>query len=170
MNQKKGLSGVITVLILITLVMAATGIIWTVINKIVKESLEEAEACFGNYEEVTINSEYTCYNSIGEGNVNVQFSINIGDIEIDELLISIATEDTSKTFKINNELQGIESLGPYPSDSGDVKLPGKNSGLTYIASGFSSEPVLIRIAPVINNNQCEVYDSLSEIVDCLLLV
>ena len=60
-KNHKGLSGVITAVIMIALVLAAAGIVWGVVNNMLKGQMEGAEACFGNYDKVTINSIYTCY-------------------------------------------------------------------------------------------------------------
>ena len=47
-----------------------------------------------------------------------------------------------------------------------VRVPGKNSGKTYILTEFSEQVTDIRIAPIISDKQCEVIDKLSNIVDC----
>ena len=47
-----------------------------------------------------------------------------------------------------------------------IKLPGKNSGLTYISTEFSSTPDSVKITPVIDGNKCEVSDSVLEIYSC----
>ena len=165
-KNKRGLSGVITVVIMIALVMAAAVIVWVVVNNIVKGQLEGVESCFGVYGKVTINNQYTCYDTIGK---KFQFSIKIEDIDVDSVLVSISGEGATKSYTIKNVNESISGLGPYPSGSGDVALPGKNSGLTYIESTFITKPDLIQIAPVIDGKQCEASDSLSEIDDCLLI-
>ena len=164
--SKKGLSGVITAVLMIALVMAAVVIVWGVVNRTIKNQIEGSEACFGNYNKVTINSIYTCYESVGVGDYNVHFSLNIGDIDVDEVVVSISAEGSTQSYTLNNSLKTISGLGPYPSDTGDVELPAKNAGLTYIASGFSQTPDLIKIAPVIKGEQCEISDTVSNIDFC----
>ena len=44
----------------------------------------------------------------------------------------------------------------------------KNAGLSYIASGFDEEPDLIRIAPILGGQQCDVSDTVSSITPCFL--
>ncbi len=169
-SQKKGLSGVIAAVILIALVMVTTAIIWTVVNNLITEKLEGAESCFDIFEKVTINNRYTCYNYSSN---QLQFSINIGDIKIDEVLVAVSGKGTTTSFKLSNEVLNIPDLTNYPSGSIGVRLPGKNSGLTYFfdmsGSGFSEKPDLIKIIPIIGQKQCEASDSLSEIDNCLLL-
>lgn len=165
MIKKKGLSGVITVVIMVALVMVAATIVWGVVNNILKNKLGEAKSCFDIFGKITINNMYTCYNSSSN---EVQFSISIGDIDVDELIILISSEGATKNFRITNTASSITGLTNYPSGSSDIKLPEKNSGLTYIASGFN-QPDSIEIVPVINGEQCDVSDSLYEIDNCSLL-
>ena len=188
-KNHKGLSGVITAVIMIALVMAAAGIVWGVVNNVLKGQMESSEACFGNYNKVTINSIYTCYNSELD---TFQFSLNIGDIEVDEVLVSVSSEGATNSYTLTNDAQTITGLFPYVTQGfdcdeeilfcegeevcingncvlpGEVMLPAKNAGLTYIASGFSVKPDLIRIAPIISGQQCEVSDTVSNIEACFL--
>ena len=162
-ENRKALSAVITTLILIALVISAIAIVWVTVANLLTSRLDAAESCMNIFEKVEINELYTCYNSTSS---KFQFSINIKDINLDEIIVSISGEGTTKSYTLTNEDQSISGLGPYPSGSGNVKLPGENSGLTYISSDFSSTPDSIKIAPVINGNQCEVSDSVLEIYLC----
>ena len=183
---KHGLSGVITAVIMIALVMAAAVIVWGVVNRTIRGQTEGAEACFGNYNKVTINSIYTCYDPVED---TFHFSLSIGDIEVDEVLVSVSSEGGTTPYTLTNEDQIITGLFPYVTQ-GDVCfteegctspevcinrncvtprniiLPNKNAGLTYIATGFTTKPDLMRIAPIISGNQCEISDTLSNIESC----
>lgn len=163
MENKKAISGVITAVIMIALVMVAAIIVWVVVRNIVQGKLEGVESCLGIYEKVTINNMYTCYDSIND---EFQFSLSIGDIDINNVIVSVSGAGETKSYTLSNQNQTISGLGPYPSGSGEVILPGRNSGLTYIASDFTEKPDLIQIAAVINGQQCETSDSLSEIDVC----
>jgi hypothetical protein len=162
-KNKAGLSGIITVVIMIALVMAAAGIVWGVVNGTIKKQIESSEACFGNFDKVTLNRFYTCYDS---GDNRAQFSITIGDIDVEEVIIYVASEGTTKSYTLTNTASSVSGLGPYPLGAGTVVLPGKNSGLTYIATGFNEVPNLIQIAPVISGQQCDVSDFVSEVGSC----
>lgn len=161
-SNKRGVSGVITVVILVGLVMVTTAIVWTVVNGLVSDRIGDAEACFGNFEKVTLNNRYTCYDSSSN---ETMFSINIGDIEVDSVIVSISSEGATKGYTITDEVTNIEGLTNY-SGGDDVIIPGKNSGLTYIATEYSSEPDSINIKPVINGKQCDISDSIIEIDSC----
>jgi len=160
-NKKRGLSGVITTIILIALVLAAVAIVWVTVNNLLTDRLSAAESCMNIFEKVEINDLYTCYDD-----PNFQFSISIKDIIVDEVIVSVSGGGATKSYTLTNEEQSISGLGPYPSGSGNVKLPGKNSGSTYVSSDFSSTPDSIKVAPVIDGNQCEVSDSVVEIYSC----
>ena len=161
--SKRGLSTIVTTVILVVMVFVLVSIVWTTVNNLITRSLEKAESCFGNFEKVTINNKYTCYNHTTN---ETQFSINIKEIDVDGAIISISVGGGTKSYALTNDEQSIPGLGPYPSGSGSVKLPGKNAGLTYISSNFSEKPSSIQIAPIINEKQCEVSDSLFEIGFC----
>jgi len=125
--EKKGVSGVVTALILIALVLVATTIVWGVINKIVKKELATAESCFGIFDKVSVNNDYTCHNSSSQ---ELRFGISMGDINVDELLVSISGVEQSRSFKLSNEASTESYIRAYTG--GDIVLPSKNAGLTYI--------------------------------------
>ncbi len=171
-NSKKGISGVITAVIMIALVITATSIIWTIVNNLVKDKLEEAGSCFDTFEKIEINNRYTCYDT-DESETHV--SIEVKDISLTAILISISDkEGNSKSFKLSDtaltENYLKDSGGTY---GGQVLMPEKNSGKTYILNtdllgiGY---PSLIQVAPISGGKQCEVADTLAQIDDCKSLV
>ncbi len=168
--SKKGLSTIVITVILIALSMAAIVLVWAFVNNLIKGQIKSSESCFGNYNKVTINGQYTCYERAGT-DYNLRFSLTIGDINVDKVLVSISSESSMKSFQITNTAQPITGLEMYPSGETNVILPEKNSGLTYnVTTLFSDKIDLIQIAPVINGDLCEVSSSISEIEDCALLV
>lgn len=169
-KNHKGLSGVITVVIMIALVMAAAVIVWGVVNTLIRGQMESAEACFGNYNKITLNGIYTCYEYISADNYYVHFSLNIGDIEVDSVLVSVSAEGATNSYTLTNEdevtIPGLANYGSTGFGTDLIILPSKNAGKTYIANGFTEKPDLIKIAPVINGQQCEISDTLSNIEIC----
>ena len=170
--MKKGLSTVIATVILILLTIVAVGIVWLAVKKIIEDPIGNVESCFGIFDKVNLNNQYTCYNSSSH---EFQFSIDIKDIEVDELLISLSNPEASKTLKISSKGSHYDYLKLYSSSSNygnEVTLPGENEGLTYVidASEFNLQNITsIKIAPIMNQNQCEVSDSLLNIDNCALL-
>ena len=175
LKNKLGLSTIVASVIMIALVVSATAIVWTFVNKIIKEETESASSCFQFLAggKIVINSEYTCYNR----DLSIfQFSIGIGEIDIDEVLVSISGIEKTKSFKLNNGgltesyLRNYVST-PSPDFGAAVYLPKKNAGSTYVVDLENigiTKPTSIKIAPIINGKQCEVADSLNEIDDCIL--
>ncbi len=161
MKNKKGLSAVITTLILIALTISAIAIVWVTVSNLLTGRLDAAESCMNIFDKVEINERYTCYDA-----PNFHFSINIGDIEIEEVIVSVSGGAMTKSYILENNETNISGLGPYPDTSGEVKLPEKNSGRTYVTTDFLAIPDSVKVTPVVNGNQCEVSDSLLEIYSC----
>ncbi len=163
-ETKKGVSAVVATVIMIALVIAVVLIVWKMVFKIVKEETAGAESCFGIFDKISINDYYTCYNYSSK---ELRLAISRKDIDIDELLISISDgEGNSQSFKISSQ----PLSEPYIRvSSGEVKLPGKNSGVSYFidTAGLGmGKPEVVKIAPIVNGKQCEVSDSLSKIDGC----
>ncbi len=171
-KNKKSLSAVIATVLLILLVVVSTAIVWTFVNRTIKDRMNQVDNCFDveSSDKVSLDGYYTCHNvTYGE----VQFSLKIKDVEIDEILISISSEGSSKSIVLTDEEQIMNNVRYYKGEFGkNVKLPGKNEGQTYSASGFTgiSKIDWIKISPVINKEQCRVTSTISEIENCNLLV
>jgi hypothetical protein len=169
-KNKKGLSTIVVTLILIVLSLVAVGILWTFVNGLIKKQINSNEACYGNFDKVEINDRYTCYEVMPGANptYNIRFSLSLKDVTVDKVIIGVSSASTTKSYELTNSLQTITGLKPVPSGT-QVKLPDKNSGLTYNGTGFTSKIDSIQITPVIGGAQCEMSDSISQIEDCALL-
>jgi hypothetical protein len=167
-KNKKSLSTVIATVLLILLVTVATTVVWVFVNNIVRNRTEGVQSCFDveSSEKVTINDYYTCYNTTyGE----VQFSINIGDADIESLVISILIGGNSKSFSLTNTPTVVQNLKPYHGlYANPVSLPGKNEGKTYVAGGFPGVTKVdwIKIAPVVDGKQCGESDVTLQVESC----
>ncbi|MEK6841939.1 MAG: archaellin/type IV pilin N-terminal domain-containing protein [Nanoarchaeota archaeon] len=169
-KNKKGLSEVVTVVLFLALAVVMVGVVWAVVNGLVKDKLSQAGSCFDTSGKIMINNRYTCYNSTSK---ELQLSLSLGDIDVEEILVGISGSGTSISFKLNNGNSQISNLVSYPSRNVNVTLPKKNAGLTYLfnmtGAGFSGSPDSIRIAPIIGTEQCEAADSIEEVDDCQAL-
>jgi len=150
-NNKKAMSAIVSIMMLVLIVLAGTAIIWKILSKTVDEGLEESKSCYDLIGKVVVNSEYTCYDR-AENEMHV--SIGVGDIDIDGLLIAITDENSSVSFELTNELAIVENLRNYDGTN-QVKAPGKNSGVTYIATNIVEIPLSIEIASKLNDHLCE---------------
>jgi hypothetical protein len=167
-SNKRGLSTVIVTLLLILLSLVAVGVIWVFVSNTVNTQIANSQSCFGNFEKIKLNEQYTCYERINSTHYNLRFSIGIGDINLDSVIVSIASASTIKSYELKNTPQLIGNLSMYPSGEVDIVLPGKNEGLTYNATGFSAMIDSITISPVIGGSSCGVSDSISDISSCEL--
>lgn len=168
-NSKKGLSGVITAILMVAFAIALIAIVWVVVDSLVRDKLNEAGSCMNTFGEITINDIYTCYDSV---NSYFQFSIGVGDIDVSSVLVSIAGAGQTKSFTITNTPATIPNLANYGSTnfgSDNIVLPGENGGLTYVTNAFISMPDLISLTPSVDGKQCEISDSSYEIENCLAL-
>ena len=170
MKSKRGLSAVVAVVILIALAVAAVAIVWGVVANLVDEQLEGADSCINIFDKVSINGRYTCYDST---NNKFQFSLSIGDIEVEAVLFAIAGGKKTESFAISSNAEVIADVTNYPSGN-SIVLPGKNGGLTYIydlsSAEFTSGPDSLEVAPTINGKQCGSTDKLTDIPNCATLL
>lgn len=165
MQNKRGISGIVSAVIMIGIVMAAGALIWGVVNSIVSEGLGEAEACFNIYGKVTLNNRYTCYNKTSK---EVFFSVNIEDIDLDGIIVRISSAGESKSYTIKKDTTAVAGLSNYSRGS-TITLPGANSGVTYIATGIANNPDSIDIVPIVKGKQCDISDSINQIDSCRAL-
>ena len=170
-KNKRGVSDVVTTVLLIALTLVLVGVVWVVINNLVKSKLDDTGSCFETFDKLKINQRYTCYNSSSK---EFQFSIDVGDIDLKEIVIKVSGEGTSASINLNSTLSQVQNLKSYPNRGANTVLPSKNSGLTYLfnmtAAGFSGEPDSMSIAPIIEGNQCDFADNIEEIDDCQSLI
>ena len=165
-TDKKGLSGIIETLIMIGLVLAATVIIWGVVSNILSKNIKNTEACFGNYDKVTLNKKYTCFD---DANDKVRVAINIGDVDVDEVLVSVSNEGSSEPFKLSNAEKIVSGVTYFSDLTPEVKLPPKNGGKSYNYTWGESTIGSVKIAPIIQGTQCEISDTISNLESCSLV-
>lgn len=165
--NKRAVSGVVVMVVMIALVISISAIVFTLTKKTVEEKTKKSEACGPDIiGKLSINSEYVCYDSATK---EIVFSINREDINLDKLIVAVETETDIIQFELKENEEIINNLYPYNKErtlqNKSVELPAKNGGKTYIAK-INNEVIGIKIIPVINEEQCEVADSLNEIIPC----
>jgi flagellin-like protein len=161
--NRKGVSEIIATVIIIALVLLITGIVWTAVNGLIQSRIGNAEACFGNFNKITLDKQFTCYDSNLK---ETRFMIVVGDVNVDEVLVSVSSNSSSQSFKLSNTEQTISGL-TYLNGTAAVRLPEKNGGTTFVYTFDGART--IKIAPIISGNQCEVSDSIPALDDCSLL-
>ena len=164
--KKSGVSTVVATIILIALVMAITAIVWSVIQRMVEGELGGAKACFGNYEKVTINNQYTCYEKDDD---ELFISISVKDIEIDKIIVGVNSAMNSKVFEIPGKDVNVKTYESAYGYNEQLSAINENEGKTFVMKGVTEAPDKIEIIPVIDGTQCEVSDSVFEIDSCTSL-
>ncbi|MBU1129196.1 MAG: hypothetical protein KJ949_01030 [Nanoarchaeota archaeon] len=165
MKNKKGLSAVITTLIMIALVIVLITIVWVAVDRMTRGAIEGSESCFDIAGKASINNVYTCFDST---NSRFQFSVNLGDVEPDAVLVTVSTIGTTKSYEIKSDSSSNYTAGVFNYD-GTYPLTGleKNSGQTYYTLEFDSEaPDSVELFLKFGEKQCSVSDALYEISDC----
>jgi hypothetical protein len=177
-KKKKALSTIVSTMVIILLSIVAITMVWVFVKNMIDDRIKENQSCFDveSSEKVTLNGYYTCFTHSDTLPDEVQFSISRGDIEIEAIVVSIMTGGSAESFTISNEIPDVPTndLKPYGSNNwADPEvLPEKNAGLTYVkrVGQEISKVDWIRIAPIINGEQCGMTDQIYDVPDCSLLV
>jgi len=167
--KKKGLSPIVSVVLIIGLVIASVTIVFNVVKNMSEEKLNEAQSCFEIRDTFEINGDYTCYNKSGPEdsfNSNVRVSISRNVASLDYLLVAISSVNDSKTFKLYDVNMEIEGISNYPDGSLEINLPGNESGKTYIINWDIAKPEKIQIAPSVNEKMCGTLDEMPQVPIC----
>ncbi len=162
--NSKGLSAVVTTVILIALVMASISIVWVVVQNLVQKNLDQAQSCFDIYDKITIDKTLSCYNT---SSGKLKILIEVGEISVDEILISVKNSEESKSFKIKNNTE-VANVQMFDSST-IILIPEENSGIAYLVdltSAGINNPLSISISPKISGNSCGISDTLQGIESC----
>ena len=163
MQNKKAQSQIIGTILLIALVLVATGIITAFAIPFIKEQLSKSD-CFkvADKLEITNHPQYTCYDSI---NNRMLVQVHLKDTEdIEAFTIELAGAN-SETFTITNGR--TPKVFTY-EDSRDLQLPQQNQERTYkIVS--DTKPQTIRIYPIIKDQKtCDPSSTITTIKECYI--
>ena len=161
--KKKGLSQVISTVVIIALTISLMASAWMIIDSFVKEKLSSAGACYDILEKVTLNEAYTCYNATSN---KMMLSISRKDFDLDSLLVSVTGETSSKTFFLSEKNTSISDVSYYDAAPSEVTIPGKGSGKTYCVDNINLRPIKIEIAPKREGTQCNIVDTIGTILTC----
>jgi flagellin-like protein len=166
-KSRKGMSAVVATVIIVAITITIGALVWSVVSNLIGGEVKKSESCFGVLDQVHLNNDYTCYDSI---NKRMQFSISVGDLDADSIVVAVAFEGNSKSATLTNQTQALADVTNYPDGDSGVKMPGKNAGSTYFFDDVASLPSSVSIVPVINGEQCGSADTLYEIDDCRSLL
>jgi FlaG/FlaF family flagellin (archaellin) len=162
--KKKAMSEVVSSILMIVLVLVLIGVVWGVIRNLMDKELNKTEACFGNFDKISLDDSYTCYNITSTPD-EFYFSINVGDINLDKILVSISIQGTTNSIELNSTSRTIANVRNYPTRTTSISAPLRNQGRTYIYA-TTIIPDSIKISPVINGEKCQESDSITNIGTC----
>ena len=164
MKNKNALSEVVTTVIMIALVMAAAAIIWGVVSSLIKDQTSNAQACFGNYDKITLYGEGTCYNP---SDLTVASIYIDSKVKTDKIIVTIHTASLTKSFEIPGRDENVALYSATsPIYNASLSPIAPNSGVRYLVKGLGSVPTSIEISPVIGGSQCGISDNIKTINAC----
>ena len=173
--DKRALSSLITMLLTIALVLILMGILFAMTQGLIQDRIQKTEKCMDILDKININQENTCYKSVAAaGSRELQFSIEVKELTIDDVLVTINDGANSKSFKLKDDAtkyfvaQYLITVIQYGID---LEIPDKNEGITYVADLTNpnlnlGKPISVKIAPVVGDEQCDTIDTLIEIPIC----
>lgn len=152
LNNKKGISGIITTVFIILLTVAAVGIIAAVLISFTRNSLNESTRCMDVKDEITIIAEGSCYNNgngINPNTKNTSIQIRFGKVNVTKIYIGLEKNGNTETNEIS-----------YP------ELPTPNGGRkTYTFTNINSS--FANVGAFVQDKKCEPSYS-AEIMRCRL--
>ena len=139
-NSRRGLSMVVTSLIIILLVLVAIGIIWVVVQNIISEGSEQVS--LGQF---TIDLEIkkvTITDDITLSQIDVVVKRNPGEGELMGVNFIVEGNDVAEVYPINLEDAGL-TLGELGQNTFPLDLTGTSFGSASEIEKVSIAPILI---------------------------
>jgi flagellin-like protein len=104
--KKRGLSAVITTVILILLIIVLVGIVWAVINNLIGDKIEEMEA---GSTKVGLNIKYAkIYENTG--NLTIRIEREIGEGDLSKVKIILSDGENTKSFEEEVEMDELDEI------------------------------------------------------------
>ena len=154
--MKKGISPVISTILLILIAIAALGILYSFIYPLIRDRLQKAQECSESKEEFKIEeSNYTCYSEIsGKKVVGVTIKRGTNKLPLKGLSIIISGID-SQLFNIED---GETLTGVKMSDgSQTLELPKDGERRTYLIETDLGIVDHVSVAPITESDyRCDI--------------
>ncbi|MDO8468099.1 MAG: hypothetical protein Q7S56_04100 [Nanoarchaeota archaeon] len=163
-KNSRGISNVLSTLLLIAIAVIAVAIVASFAIKFVNNNLSGRDTCFNALDKVKLQSQYTCNTSS-----KLLVGVETGDVKLDKLLISLSGGGSVKSIEINGSTPS-SYLIVYGNPTSKVVVPGANGGITYQIDIYSSGvPVgsnpykktrvdSISISPKFGTRTCDIVD------------
>lgn len=161
--MKKGLSPIITTILLILIALIAVLFIYSVVVPFVKDTTSRSKMCYATQGQLEINTEsgYTCHyfdDSTGKRSANITIKRGVNDAGIEGFIITLAGDGRSKQYKIKDELtDGVVMYGTLLNNS--IYLPMVGEERTYSIKTSFSEITYVTVTPIVEGGAtCESTD------------
>jgi hypothetical protein len=147
MRGKKGISEVISTVLIILLTIAAVSILSAVVISFVKDQLS-AKDCLEAIDKLLIeDGKFTCHNST---NTLIMVSRSSdSEFKLKGLVISLKQNTgTSKVYNLQNG-SPVEEIRMYDGTQ-EIRIPGAGGAETYV---FSISSDYVRVAPILESGK-----------------
>jgi archaellin len=147
MKSKRGVSGVIAVVFIILITIAAVGVLAAVLIPFTKNNLNEGSKCLEVTPEISLVSSKTCYDSINLTKVTV----GLGNVDVDGIYIVVDGSSGS----VSCDIIGTTCANVFNSTGGDIlEIPTKGGGQkTYLVWNNYTH---VSVGGISNNKQCGI--------------
>lgn len=169
--RKKGVSPLITTVLLIIISITAVVVISTIVIPFVRDSLTNSKECFEVLDQITIDTETmcgssmcTCYYNQSADDLVVNVSIKRGpkEADLDRFKISVSGQGTSSIFDIKTGEPGVRML----DGSTTIQIPEAGGMRTYSLNKTLRGVSHVEVYPVLKSgNVCDLADK-AEIESC----
>ncbi|MEK6895312.1 MAG: type IV pilin [Nanoarchaeota archaeon] len=170
-KNSKGISNVLSTLLLIAIAVIAVAIVASFAINFVNDNLSNRDTCFNALDKVKLQSQYTCNTSS-----KLFVGVETGDVKLDKLLISLSGGGSVKSIEINGSANN-NYLIIYGNSTSKIVVPGANGGITYQIDIYNagipvgSNPYKmtrvdsVSISPKFGTRVCDAVDQV-QIVEC----
>jgi hypothetical protein len=151
----KAQSQIISVVLLILLVIAATAIIYSFVLPFISDQLDTGD-CVNVQTKIEIedNPKYTCYDS-DANTLRVQIKIQNVNSSISGFIVELGGASTKSLRITSTEHEGVLMYGGEAVD-----VPGNNEARTYNLTS-TEKPEYVRVYGILNNGEvCGLSDSI----------
>jgi len=169
MFRKRGLSEVVSVVLIVVLTIGAVALIANFLIPFIRDQLDYSKDCYGSLGGLEVIYELgnvkTCYDpNLGEANIIISRS-NSFDSELYGLVISLMkTSGESERFDIYNNTI-TTNVGMYQGAIGsELELPSPGTEKTYVFNSADVEKV--QIAVILKNNKLCKESQVYEVPEC----
>lgn len=172
-KNKKGISGVVSAVLLIGIAIGAVIVVGTFIMQMIETEKDEILSCSEiPYDGgIKIEGRYSCMNTSTD---ELRFNINLDDVKLSkiELYLIDGSGDTFKKIEMEDN-KTFSNLKEYGSDyNEEISLPTSHGAKTYSFNNSENNNDIeeIKIIPIyLGGEHCDTEKTLSNIKDCELL-